>query len=1008
MRDLSYTAMSPGCSERAVRILRHVIPAIGCLVLWCAPRAAADLPPSVRAIFEARCLSCHNDADPGGGLSLQTAAAVRDSGYLIPGAPDDSYLLSVLQPIDGERPQMPKEGDALGADDVESIRAWIADGAPWDEATRLAEPVVDDFDWWSWKSLRRPEVPEFPDADARDWIQTPVDAFILRQHRERGLTAAPSASRRVLIRRLTFDLTGLPPDPDDIDAFVADPAPDAFERRVERLLASPAYGERWARHWLDVVKYADTHGYDKDKLRPNAWPYRDYVIRSFNEDKPWGRFIREQIAGDVLFPGDPQGILGLGFLAAGPWDFIGHVEVPESKQDGQVARNLDRDDMVSNVMNAFCSVTIQCARCHNHKFDPITQEQYYGLQAVFAAVDRAERRYDTDSQTHQRRIALESDMDRLQSRLAKIDRVIAERGGAELQQREAEVAELQSETTGVIKEPAFGYHSQIVAHPDTQKWVEVDLGRPCEIRQIILNPCHDEYAGIGAGFGFPRRYHVECRGSDDGGPPQRVADRTATNVPNPGLDPVTIDTPPLRAQFVRVTATRLAERSDDYHFALAELQVIDADGVNVAANASVTALDSIEAPVRWQRRNLTDGVRARWQEESVVRRRRQAEDALRELHDKLTTPEEAESRRQLQQQLTSLRTDYDALPEPRAVYAAATEFAPQGNFHPTQGTPRDVRVLRRGEVGLPGPPAVPGRIPLSEGDDWTLTLPEDATEADRRAALANWIAADDNPLTWRSLANRIWLYHFGAGLVDSPNDFGRMGRQPSHPDLLDWLADELRRTQSVKHLHRLILLSAAWQQSSQTDAADAETDAENRFLWRSHRRRLSAEEIRDAMLAVSGRLNADPGGPGFYLFELEKTAHSPHYEYHKFDPDDPASHRRSVYRFIVRSQPDPFMTTLDCADSSQSTPQRTETQTPLQSLSLLNNPFVTAMAGHFADRVEARAAEPEDRVRRAFRLVTGRLPNAGELAELLRFAEQHGMDNLCRALFNLNEFLFVD
>ena len=249
--------------------------------------------------------------------------------------------------------------------------------------------------WWSFRPLSRPSLPALSTTDANR-VRTPIDAFILAKLREKGLTPSPEADRRTLIRRLTFDLIGLPPTPEEVDTFLADDRPDAYERLADRLLASPQYGERWGRHWLDVVHYGDTHGYDKDKPRPNAWPYRDYVIRAFNADRPYRRFVQEQLAGDVLFPGTADGIEALGFIAAGPWDFIGHAEVPESKIDGQIARHLDRDDMVANTMNTFASLTVQCAQCHNHKFDPIAQEDYYSLQAVFAALDRADKKYYSD------------------------------------------------------------------------------------------------------------------------------------------------------------------------------------------------------------------------------------------------------------------------------------------------------------------------------------------------------------------------------------------------------------------------------------------------------------------------------------------------------------------------------------------------------------------------------------------------------------------------------------
>jgi hypothetical protein len=300
-------------------------------------------------------------------------------------------------------------------------------------------------------------------------------------------------------------------------------------------------------------------------------------------------------------------------------------------------------------------------------------------------------------------------------------------------------------------------------------------------------------------------------------------------------------------------------------------------------------------------------------------------------------------------------------------------------------------------------------LPIFEDENFEFDLPTNHPEAARRAALAKWITRKDNPLTWRSIVNRVWLWHFGRGLVTTPNDFGRMGQLPSHPALLDWLAVEFRDSGgSFKHLHRLIVSSATYRQSSTVSDAFAKIDSNNRYLWRMNRRRLEAEELRDAILATSGALNKKPGGPGFYLFKLEKTEHSPHYEYHKFDPADTKSHRRSVYRFIVRSQPDPFMTTLDCADSSQSTPQRGETLTALQALSLLNNKFTLEMSNRFAARLQKESKTLRAQIHRAHQLTTGRPPTERELASLENFAQQHGLTNLCRVFFNLSEFTYLD
>ncbi|MGH9203564.1 MAG: DUF1549 domain-containing protein, partial [Vicinamibacterales bacterium] len=327
---------------------------------------------------------------------------------------------------------------------------------------------------------------------------------------EKGLRPSPEAGRRTLIRRLSFDLIGLPPTPEEIESFLADKDSWAYEKLVDRLLASPHHGERWARHWLDVVHFGETHGYDKDKPRPNAWPYRDYVIRALNEDKPYARFVEEQLAGDILFPGTRDGIEALGFIAAGPWDLIGHEEVPESKIDGKIARHLDRDDMVANTFQTFNSLTVQCAQCHNHKFDPIPQEDYYSLQAVFAALDRTDRTYDTDPAVAKKRAALEAEQATLLLRRKELDERIAARAGAALTELDKRIATAEQ---AAKKGDAFGYHSNIEKSQDAAKWVQVDLGRPVALDRVVLHPCKDEFNSIGEGFGFPARFKIEV--SDD-------------------------------------------------------------------------------------------------------------------------------------------------------------------------------------------------------------------------------------------------------------------------------------------------------------------------------------------------------------------------------------------------------------------------------------------------------------------------------------------------------------
>lgn len=963
----------------------------------------------VALLLEQRCINCHREGEAKGGLSLETARSALaggDSGAVIdPGDPEASLLVDY---ISGDEPQMPKRGKKLTEAEVDLIRAWIAAGAKWPQGRQLADKFLVDQDWWSLAKLTRPELPQLNAEDAAR-VRTPVDAFILAKLSEQGLAMSAEADRRTLIRRLSFDLTGLPPSMEQIAAFENDTDPRAYEKLVERLLDSPAYGERWARHWLDVVHYGDTHGYDKDKVRPNAWPYRDYVIRAFNEDKPYARFIEEQLAGDVLYPHTRDGIEGLGFLSAGPWDFVGHAELGEEKLDGQIARMLDRDDMVSTTMNVFVSTTAQCARCHNHKFDPISTEHYYGLQAVFAAIDRAERLYDADPEVAAQRGELTKKIAVAEDALQKLQAEVRQLAGEKLAPLDQQIAALTAKQTAGDR-PEFGYHSAIEKSPDAAKWVQIALPEETELSRVVLVGCHDTYNNIGAGFGFPVRFRVEAAND----PEFRegvtlLADQTAEDFSNPGVTPATFAVQEVKAKYVRVTATKLAPRQNDYIFALAELLAFDGSGKNVARGASVTSLDSIEAPVRWRRSNLTDGITYQtWNADDVAKLAAlQAERA--KLWQATITPELAAKLKATESQLAASQTTLANLPPQQKLYCG-TIHTGSGAFRGTgpAGKPREVHVLARGDVRSKVKPAVPGALPYFAGVPAPFALDEQHAEGQRRAALAKWLSDERNPLTWRSIVNRVWLYHFGRGIVDSPNDFGRMGEQPTHPELLDWLAVEFRdQGQSLKQLHRLIVNSATYRQRSAHSADAAQLDAANQYYWRQNRRRLEAEAVHDATLLIAGKLDRRMYGPGYRPFGFVDD-HSPRYEYDQHDPDDPASHRRSIYRFIVRSVPDPFLETLDCADPSAIVAKRNETLTPLQALALLNNKFMLRMSEHFAARVAAQGQSEEEKISAAFRLALGRDPHDQEQAVLLEIAREHGLANACRVLLNSNEFLFVD
>jgi hypothetical protein len=434
----------------------------------------------------------------------------------------------------------------------------------------------------------------------------------------------------------------------------------------------------------------------------------------------------------------------------------------------------------------------------------------------------------------------------------------------------------------------------------------------------------------------------------------------------------------------------------------------------------VTALDSIEAAPRWRQTNLVDGIYPGSQDASpntqklaeLSQKRKEllAQVLPAELTTKLAANERASA---------AIVAELSKIAPPNVVFAG-TVHQGSGNFVGTGangGKPRPIYVLQRGDVKSPKEEVQPGTLMCLPGCPGEFKLPADHSEGDRRAALARWLSDKRNPLTWRSIANRVWQYHFGRGIVDTPNDFGRMGQLPSHPELLDWLAVEFRDGgQSLKSLHRLIVTSSTYRQQSQPAASSLsqltndprKVDANNVYLWRINRRKLEAEAIRDAVLQVSGKLDPKMGGPSFQDFVIDQPAHSPHYEYHLHDPADPKSHRRSIYRFIVRSQPQPFMATLDCADPSMRVDKRNESLSALQALALLNNGFMVTMCQSFAERVAAQTKEPAEQAEQLFRLALSRSPSSEERQLFADYIRAHGLANACRAVLNLNEFAFVD
>ena len=875
---------------------------------------------------------------------------------------------------------------------------------------------------WSLRPLVRPTV---PGADEESGTGNPIDAFLERRLAAEGLTPSPEAGRRTLIRRVSCDLTGLPPSPEELTAFLANQDPGAYGKLVDRLLASPRYGEHWARHWLDVAGYADTHGNDHDFIRPNAWPWRDWVIRSFNDDKPYARFVREQVAGDALFPDDPQAVVALGFLAAGPWDHTLMVTVREDTVDHRMAQNLDRDAMVTAVMGTFQSLTVQCARCHNHKFDPVSQRDYYALQAVFAGVDRADRPFDDEPAVHAKRQRLLAEKhalghpdERILTKLETPD-TAKKVGTWERERARREQAWRPLETLGAVSTGGA-----VLTRQDDGSWF-VGGVRPAKDSYILTARApagklgalrlealpDDRLPQRGPGRWDNGNFHLsECKaftavsGAAESGSPLVFTRAAADHNEGPSSS---------AAQAVdgnEVTAWGVHPRYGETHRAIFELK----EPVTLAADTLLTVVLEFRAGAPG---HGLGRFRVSATEEAASAATAALPAALEEV---LSAPEEARTPGQRQAlALAVLKAEnqdaLEALPAPRMVYAVTRDFPPDGeNFKPSP-RPRPIHLLARGELSRPGEPVEPAALPCIPDLSADLAIADPSDESARRAALALWLTEERNVLTWRSIVNRVWHWHFGRGLCDTPNDFGKMGGAPSHPELLDWLAvwfrDDARG--SLKALHRLIVTSRAWRQSSLTRGG-SETDADNRLLWRGKRGRLSAEEVRDTLLLLGGRLDPAMGGPAAVQF-LEKGdatfnpgGNPPFVDYANFDPGAPAARRRAIYRFLFRTVPDPLMDALDAPDGGSTAAVRAASTTAVQAFALLNNPFVIRQCGHIADRITAVAGTPEARTDAAFQLILQRRPSEPERAAFAAYLSRHGAANAVQMLINSNEFLLPD
>jgi hypothetical protein len=640
---------------------------------------------------------------------------------------------------------------------------------------------------WSFQPITKLAVPVVKDTA---WVRNPIDAFVLAGLEERGWKPAPAVEPRVLIRRLYFDLIGLPPAPEQVQEFVAAwhaasakrPADIVLDRLVEQLLASPHHGERWGRHWLDVVRYAETSGYERDAVKPHVWRYRDYVIRAFNDDKPFDRFIIEQLAGDEVPDISADTLIALGFNRLGPWD--------DEPADPQEDRFDQLDDLVNTTSLAFLGLTLSCCRCHDHKFEALTMHDYYRMVAIFNPLERPRN------------------------------------GRTEL---------------------------------DLPVGTRAELDREAERDRKIAALVRDAPKG-----------------------------KMKAGLKDKGLPP------PLAAEVARL------ERE--------------------------------------------------------------------------------------------------------------TPSLPRGYFLREHGPAPDTHLLIRGKASRPGPKVQPG-MPTVLVNKQPAFPPPDGQTSRRRLTLARWIASPDNPLTARVIVNRVWQWHFGEGLVRTPNDFGVMGAGPTHPELLDWLAATfIESGWSLKKLHRLIVTSSTYQMSKRSNPAYAAEDPENLSLWRFPLRRLEVEAIRDAVLSVSGRLNPTMFGPSIYP-EVPKEALAGNSDPDKiWKPfDEKAASRRTVYAFIKRSFVVPLLETLDLCDTTRPADKRQVTTVAPQALMLFNGDFVNRQSKHFADRLSHEAGtDPAKQIERAYLLALGRRPSLGERMAMQEFLREQSLEQLCRVVLNLNEFVYVD
>lgn len=918
--------------------------------------AAPDFDTRVAPILARHCLDCHAGTDPKGGLDLsrrQTAMRGGDGGEaIVPGKLDESLLWENV--ADGSMPPKSKLSDAEKA----TLRDWIGGGATWGtdpiDAFQVTTERRAGRDWWAFRPLSRPSIG--PGGNA-------IDTFVLRELAKAGLKPATTTDRRVLIRRLSFDVLGLPPTPEDIETFVLDDRPDAYERLVDRYLASPQYGVRWARPWLDLARYGESNGFEFDEFRPTAWPYRDWVVNALNRDMPYDEFARKQIAGDVLHPDDAASIEATGFLVAGAYDTVGQGQLSIAMR--KAVRQDELEDIVSTVGQTFLGLTVHCARCHDHKFDAITTKDYYSLSGYLKSSRHQHAFLDAPERIGGKATELEAIKTEIAAKLGPSNvepKTVKDDGSIVFE----DFNKLTYEGWFVTGE-AFG------SGPSRQGDFHIVDGtkiEPIPPGQAHTGRTSNRLQGTLRSRLFTIDHpfiHYLADGS--GGRINLVIDGFE-KIRSPIYGGLVLDVNTSRSAAKWETMDVSMWRG---HRAYIEL----ADGGTVDYTGGVTRYMPGNGYLAVDEIRFSD---------------RSTPPAISETSGSKLLPRQAPSVGPLLAQYAKIESK---IPTPTIGLAI------------TDGSAEDDRVHIRGSSRTLGEPAPRRFVEVLGG-----TKGSTPASGSGRLDLARRVVDPTNPLTSRVLVNRLWKHHFGEGLVRSTDDFGAMGQTPSNPDLLDRLAaDFIKGGWSIKRMHRLMVLSHAYQMSSAAEPEADRVDPTNRLVHRMNVRRLEAEAIRDAMLAVSGRLDLTLFGPSVptHLTPFMEGRGRPS----QSGPLD-GNGRRSLYLNVRRNFLSPFLLAFDFPTPASCMGRRNVSNVPAQALTLLNDPFVLERSKLWASRTIASKATRDERLDSLYRTAFGRAPTDRERQDASTFlgAESPGQEvqawtDLCHVLMNTKEFIFI-